>query len=634
MLEGRSFSGLERNCAYLNCGSSPEAQGRFANVSAVSGIDFPDDGRSLVITDWDQDGDLDIWTANRNAPRLRFMQNRLHDPRRSVRFQLVGNGTSVNRDAIGARVELALTIEDGKQQSGDTITRSQSLQAGEGFLSQNSKIIHFGIGPGEKIDRVIVLWPDGQREDFGPLDSGHVYRLVQSSNQAIALPSRDQPESLLPSPQKIPDSSQRATLRPVTPLAFPPLSYDTLSGKPQEIQTVGHQATLLNLWATWCQPCLQELMVFSKEAERLHDAGVSVLALNVDGLKEDDTSPEDAAEFTKRIKWPFAVGRASAELLTQLQQLHDMHTTLRPPLPLPTSFLIDHTGKLIAIYKGPVDVETILEDLRVARTSDDREAQFRRAAGLPGRILTHNRIEETLATSELERRFQYADWLQTHGFPSEAVAQYDRILQLKPKSAKARIEQGSILLSQGDLPGAEAAFKEALVIEPNSSRAHLRLGSLYLKQGQRPLALKHLEQAAKLSPEDVSIVNNLGTLYDQLGKYQQAIGQFDRAINLMPGEAGSYNNLAWLRATCPDAQFRNGEQAIKLARKACELTGWNDFSTLDTLATAYAATGNWKEAVKWQEKAIEFSPPPQKNDLQRRLEAFKHEMFSPTQPSS
>ena len=634
MLEGRSFSGLERNCAYLNCGSSPAAQGRFANVSAVSGIDFPDDGRALVTTDWDQDGDLDIWTANRNAPRLRFMQNKLHDPQQSVRFQLIGNGTSVNRDAIGARVELVLTTDDGEQRPGGTITRSQSLRAGEGFLSQNSKIIHFGIAPGENIDRVIVLWPDGRREDFGSLDSGHVYRIVQGSNQAIALPARDQPATLLPSLQKILDSSQLATLRPVTPLAFPPLSYETLNGKTEQVQAAERQATLLNLWATWCQPCLQELVTFSKQAELLQDAGVTVLALNVDGLSEDDTSREDAAEFAKRIQWPFPVGRVSAKLLTQLQQLHDMHTTLRPPLPLPTSFLIDHAGKLITIYKGPVDVETILKDLRVAGASDDREAQFRRAAGLHGRVLMHTRKEETLAKSELERRFQYADWLETHSFLPEAIAQYDRILRVKPNSAKARIEQGSIFLAQGDLRGAEAAFKEALVIEPNSSRAHLRLGSLYLKQGQRPLALKHLEQAAELSPEDVSIVNNLGTLYDQLGKYQQAIGQFDRAITLMPGEAGSYNNLAWLRATCPDAKFRNGEQAIKLARKACELTGWNDFSTLDTLATAYAATGNWKEAVKWQEKAIEFSPPPQKNNLQRRLEAFKQETFSLTQPSS
>ncbi|MDG2207821.1 MAG: tetratricopeptide repeat protein, partial [Pirellulales bacterium] len=65
------------------------------------------------------------------------------------------------------------------------------------------------------------------------------------------------------------------------------------------------------------------------------------------------------------------------------------------------------------------------------------------------------------------------------------------------------------------------------------------------------------------------------------------------------------------------------------ARKACQLTGWNDFSTLDTLATAYAAQGDWSEAVKWQQKAIEFAPPPQQTDLKRRLEAFEKKNKGP-----
>ena len=196
-------------------------------------------------------------------------------------------------------------------------------------------------------------------------------------------------------------------------------------------------------------------------------------------------------------------------------------------------------------------------------------------------------------------------------------------------SVNKSIKQASLLLSQGDLAGAEVALKKAIEIEPKSSRAHLRLGSLYLKRGQRELALEHLQKAEKLSPEDVSIVNNLGTLYDQMGQYQRAIEQFDRAIALMPGEAGSYNNLAWLRATCPDGAFRDAAQAVRLARKACQLTGWNDFSTLDTLATAYAAQANWSEAVKWQQKAIEFAPPAQQTDLKRRLEAFEKKNKGP-----
>ena len=185
------------------------------------------------------------------------------------------------------------------------------------------------------------------------------------------------------------------------------------------------------------------------------------------------------------------------------------------------------------------------------------------------------------------------------------------------------LKSGSALMQTGDLDSAEKAFEKALALEPDSSRAHLRLGSLYLKRGQRELALTYLERAQTLSPEDISIVNNLGTLYDQLGKYPEAIKQFNRAIELMPGEPGSYNNLAWLQATCADANYRDAPKAINMARKACQLTGWNDFSTLDTLATAYAANQDWTAAIKWQAKAIEYAPQRQRTDLKRRLDAYQ-----------
>ena len=49
MEQGRSFSSHERNCCFLNMGGE-----RFATVSAVSGFDFPDDGRAIALVDWDQ----------------------------------------------------------------------------------------------------------------------------------------------------------------------------------------------------------------------------------------------------------------------------------------------------------------------------------------------------------------------------------------------------------------------------------------------------------------------------------------------------------------------------------------------------------------------------------------------------
>ncbi len=104
--QGRSFSGREANRAFLNTGS-----GRFADISAASGLDFLDDGRAVAVADWDFDGDLDLWITNRTAPRVRFLRNNLKSESGHVAIKLQGNGGSTNRDAIGARIELHL---DGK----------------------------------------------------------------------------------------------------------------------------------------------------------------------------------------------------------------------------------------------------------------------------------------------------------------------------------------------------------------------------------------------------------------------------------------------------------------------------------------------------------------------------------------
>ena len=99
MDSGASWSGHERNCAYLNLGD-----GRFADVSAVAGFDFLDDARAVARVDWDGDGALDAWVKNRTSPALRFLRNQTGGPAHAVTLEL--QGTECNRDAVGARVEL------------------------------------------------------------------------------------------------------------------------------------------------------------------------------------------------------------------------------------------------------------------------------------------------------------------------------------------------------------------------------------------------------------------------------------------------------------------------------------------------------------------------------------------------
>ena len=67
--EGKSISGRERHCCYLNIGNN-----HFADIWSVTGLDLVDDGRAVALTDWDHDGDLDMWIANRTSPAIRFLR--------------------------------------------------------------------------------------------------------------------------------------------------------------------------------------------------------------------------------------------------------------------------------------------------------------------------------------------------------------------------------------------------------------------------------------------------------------------------------------------------------------------------------------------------------------------------------
>ena len=60
-------------------------------------------------------------------------------------------------------------------------------------------------------------------------------------------------------------------------------------------------------------------------------------------------------------------------------------------------------------------------------------------------------------------------------------------------------------------------------------------------------------------------------------------------------------------ATAADDDIRNGEQALKDAKKACELTRSASVDGIKCLAAAHAEVGNFVEAVRWQQKAIELN---------------------------
>ncbi len=70
-----------------------------------------------------------------------------------------------------------------------------------------------------------------------------------------------------------------------------------------------------------------------------------------------------------------------------------------------------------------------------------------------------------------------------------------------------------------------------------------------------------------------------------------------------PDFPGALNNLAWILSTSPDPACRDGTEAVRLAQKACDLTGHKRAEMLGTLAAAYAEAGRFPEAIAAGEKA-------------------------------
>lgn len=109
------------------------------------------------------------------------------------------------------------------------------------------------------------------------------------------------------------------------------------------------------------------------------------------------------------------------------------------------------------------------------------------------------------------------------------------------------------------------------------------------------------------------------------GRYSEAIEVIEEGLASKQDNAYLHNNKAWILATCPDDTVRNGELAVVHATKACDLTNWSNFAYVDTVAAAYAESGDFELAVKWQEEAIRLGGGSYSQDFQKRLRLFKAE---------
>lgn len=159
-MRGRSLSGHQRKRVWLNDG-----RGRFSDVAQVVGASDVHDGRAVALADLSNHGALDVLVANQKGPFLLYRNTAAPD-RHWIAFEL--EGTTSNRSAIGARVELHWNGQ----------VQVQEVHGGSGFSAQNQRRLHYGLGADSTVDRVVIRWPSGlvQTIDRPAVDTLHRLR--------------------------------------------------------------------------------------------------------------------------------------------------------------------------------------------------------------------------------------------------------------------------------------------------------------------------------------------------------------------------------------------------------------------------------------------------------------------------
>jgi tetratricopeptide (TPR) repeat protein len=219
---------------------------------------------------------------------------------------------------------------------------------------------------------------------------------------------------------------------------------------------------------------------------------------------------------------------------------------------------------------------------------------------------------------------------------SEAAEEFRKAVAAKADSLPARVNLGSALAQLGNSKEAIEQFQEALKINPENTAAHYNLGFLLAKHSQYDQAIFHLNSLLELSPKDAQGYYLLGQTLLKVQRLDAALAAFSRVVELnsdnedalleqvklllkkreykkalqglekghalFPHKGRTASTLAYLLATSPQYDLRDGNKALQLAKLVYQATGSVNHGAI--VALALAELGRCGEASEWQRKMI------------------------------
>ncbi|MEM1453495.1 MAG: hypothetical protein AAF957_09440 [Planctomycetota bacterium] len=558
MRRGVSWSGGERNAAFVR---SAEGDLDLVDAAPVLGLDHADDGRAAARIDIDFDGDEDLVVTSRTGPRARILANRWAGGNATLGVRFVG--TRSNPEGAGA-VVFATPLTEGESPPNELVrpgvTQRRSRAIGSGFLAQSSEWQRFAFPRSQDTDvapqvHLRVRWPGangGTVEDFGVVESGRSYVLVEGSSAARAAtrpsPVVHEPGALVPAAA---DDSARMRIVLPAPVPVPSLDARTRAGEsarlfgvtPQGARGAGRPVVLV-AWDSSDPEAIDRLGDLGALSTAATANRVGLLALDVSAEGTADSLRDGAARLAA-AGWTGEVVGATAEAAIVLRELVAWRFDRTDPPVGPWSLIVDAEGRLAVLRVGPWAENELTLDLNVLRVPLEQRPIV--STLYPGQWVNPpgeadlGGLRSRLADLGVDATVREIDLA--------------RVSTISLDGADVQIKRGQAQLERGDLLGALERFDAAIERAPKNVLGHrARAYTLHLLQRYDD-AYAAWTEALRLEPADVSTRGNRALTAVAAGDVDEARADLEvlrqsanpeapivvavqRALELVDGEGG------------------------------------------------------------------------------------------------
>jgi tetratricopeptide (TPR) repeat protein len=204
----------------------------------------------------------------------------------------------------------------------------------------------------------------------------------------------------------------------------------------------------------------------------------------------------------------------------------------------------------------------------------------------------------------------------------KATVDFTEVIRLDPKCFDAYFNRGLQWLRKKEYDKAIADHSEAIRLDSNFAIAYYCRGLAWGYKGDYDRAIADFSETVRLDRKCAHAFVLRAYAWAHTKAYGKAIADFNETVRLDPKCRDGYTGRAWIWATCPDPNNRDGKKAIESARQGLAIDPNNPWCMV-IRAAAHAEIGEFAEAVRWQERALEDLNLIQYPDQSRILELYR-----------